>query len=483
MINFRIIARFFSLILIVEGLFMMISSGVSFIYKEPAASSLLLSAIATIVTGIIVFTPLRNEEKMYGKREGYILVTGIWVIFSLFGTLPYLFSGSVNSFTDAMFESMSGFSTTGATIFQDVESLPHGILFWRSLTQWLGGIGLIFISLSIIPIVKTINVQLSMSDFTGQSTDKIHPRIKDAARRLIFIYAFITLIQAILLIAGGMSIFDAICHSFSTISTGGFSTRNGGISVFSSPFIKVIFTLFMFIAGTNLTIFYFVLKRNYEKVAHNNEFKIYLIICLIFISITTLLLYLKPEYSFGTAILSGSFHVISILTTTGYYTENYNMWGNLLLLIIFLLMYTGGTSGSASGNLKIVRLMIVTKTSRQEMKRTIHPNAYIPIRLDDRIIPQTTVYNVLVFLAFYFMIITISTFIISLMGYDIITSFGTSAAMLGNIGRGPGEFGPFTNYSSLPVAGKWFFSALMLIGRVELITVFILFTRSFYTRK
>ncbi len=259
-----------------------------------------------------------------------------------------------------------------------------------------------------------------------------------------------------MLLFGGMTAFDAICHSFSTISTGGFSTRNGGISMFSSPYIKVVITIFMFIAGTNLTIFYFGLKRNFKKIIENNEFKFYSIICFIFIVIVASILYSKPGISLGKAILDGSFHVVSVITTTGYYTENYNLWGNLLLLIFFFLMFTGGTSGSSSGSIKIVRLLIITKNSRQEMKRMIHPNAFIPVRLDHKIVPQSTVYNLLVFVSLYFMIICISTFIISIMGYDIITSFSTSAAMLGNIGPGLGTFGPFTNYSMIPAAGKWF---------------------------
>ena len=480
MINFRIIARVFSLLLILEGLFMIISAGISMVYHEPAFTSLLFSAIITIVAGVIVFTPLRREEKMYGNREGYIIVTGIWLLYSCFGSLPYLFSGSVNSFTDAFFESMSGFSTTGATIMYDIDSLPKGILFWRSLTQWLGGIGIIFISMSILPVVKTINVQISISEFSGQNTDRIHPRIKDSAKMLILIYIAITLAEVLLLLTGGMTFFEAICHSFSTISTGGFSTRNGGISMFDSPYIRVVITIFMFIAGTNLTVFYFVLKRNFRRVLENNEFTYYALICFVSVIIVAAALFALKGFPLGKAIMDSSFHVISVITTTGYYTENYNLWGNALVFIFFFLMFTGGTTGSSSGNIKIVRVLLLIKTSRQEMKRTIHPDAYVPVRLDHKIVPQVTVYNVLVFLIMYFMIVCISAVIISLMGYDLITSFSTAAAMLGNIGPGLGTFGPFSDYSTVPAAGKWFFSILMLLGRLEIITVLVLFTRNFY---
>ena len=480
MINFRIIARVFSLLLIVEGLFMLISAGISFLYHEHAASSFLYSALITVVTGIIVFTPLRNEERISGNKEGYIIVTGIWILFSLFGTLPYLFSGSVKNLGDAFFESMSGFTTTGATIFTNIESLPHGILFWRSLTQWLGGLGIIFISLSIFPVVRSINIQIAATEFSGQQTEKIHPRFKDTARRLLLIYSGITLTETLLLIAGGMPVFDAVCHSFSTLSTGGFSTKNNGIAAFDSPYIMIVITIFMFLAGTNMTLVYFALKGNFRKATGNNEFVFYTAICIVFIMISSAILLLRGGISTGKAIGDGAFHVISIITTTGFYTQDYRLWGYSMTLIIFILMFTGGTAGSTSGGIKSVRLLLVTKNSGQELKKLIHPNAFLPVRLDRHIIPQSTIYNVLVFLILYFFVLCVSTFIISAMGYDPITSFSTSASMLANVGPSLGTFGPFSNYSALPMFGKWFLSALMLLGRLELMTVMILFTRSFY---
>ena len=480
MINFRIIARVFSLLLIFEGFFMLLSAAVSFIYHEHAASSFIYSALITVITGVIVFSPLRNIEKIFGNKEGYIIVTGIWLIFSLFGTLPFLLSGSINSFGDAFFESMSGFTTTGATILTDIESLPHGILFWRSLTQWLGGIGIIFISLSAFPFFKSINIQLTATEFSGQPPDKIHPRIKDAAKRLITIYFLLTLAEVILLIIGGMPVFDAVCHSFSTLSTGGFSTRNDGVAAFATPYIMIVITLFMFIAGTNLTLVYFGLKGNFKKIFGNNEFVFYTLICLIFALVCASILYCKAGFPLGKAILDGALHVVSIITTTGFYTENYNLWGNTILILFFILMFTGGTAGSTSGSIKIVRLLLITKNSRQELKRLIHPNAFIPVRLGKHIIPQNIIYNLLLFIMLYFIFLCFGTFIISFMGYDIITSFSTSASMLGNIGPGLGTFGPFSNYSTVPMAGKWFLSGLMLLGRLELLTVLILFTRNFY---
>jgi trk system potassium uptake protein len=480
MINFRIIARVFSLMLIVEGMFMLISAAVSYIYHEHAFSSFCYSALISILTGIIIFTPLRNVEKVYGNKEGYLIVTGIWIIFSLFGTLPFLLSGSIHNFGDAFFESMSGFTTTGATILTDIESMPHGVIFWRSITQWIGGIGIIFISLSVLPVFKSINIQLAAVEFSGQSADKIHPRIKDAAKRLLFIYCILTFAEVILLIIGGMPAFDAICHSFSTLSTGGFSSRNNGIAAFASPFMMTVITVFMFIAGTNMSFIYFGLKGNFKKIIGQNEFFFYSLICFVFIIIVSLVLYFTSGFSLGKAILDAAFHVVSIITTTGFYTQDHNLWGNIIIMVFFILMFTGGMAGSTSGGIKIVRLLLITKNSRQELRRMIHPSAFIPVRLDKRIISQMAIHNLLVFIIIYFLTVCFTSFVISLMGYDLITSFSTSASIIGNIGPGIGTFGPFTNYSEMPMAGKWFLSGLMLLGRLELLTVMTLFTRNFY---
>jgi trk system potassium uptake protein TrkH len=479
MINFRIIARIFSLLLIIEGLFMFFSALISYLYQEPSARAFIYSGLITAVTGIIVYSPLRHEERVYGKREGYIIVTGIWVIFTLFATLPFLFSGTIKDFTDAFFEAMSGFTTTGATAITNIESLPFGILFWRALIQWLGGIGIIVLSLSLMPIVKTINIQVSTTEFTGHPSDKIHPKIIETGKRLVTIYILLTLAEAIVLTIGGMPFFDSICSSFSTMSTGGFSTHNNSLAELSSPFIKVAITFFMFIAGTNMTIIYFGLKRNFAKILRNNEFSFYFFTCIAFSVIVSLVLYQKTGQT-GKSFIDGTFHVISIITTTGFYTSDYGLWSNFLVLVLFILMFTGGTAGSTSGGIKIVRLMIMTKNNRLELRRLLHPNAFIPVRLNHKTIPQSIVYNVLVFVTLYFLIIIISTVLISFMGYDIITSFGASAALLGNIGPGLGSLGPFSDYSSIPVAGKWFMSFLMLLGRLELITVLILFSKSFY---
>lgn len=483
MINLRIIARAFSQVLIVEGLFMVIAGVVSLLYREVAASSLFYSALITIVTGLLVFTPLRNTEKVYGSREGYIIITGIWVIFSAFGTIPFLFTNSVQGFTDAFFESVSGFTTTGATVFADVESLPKGILFWRSLTQWLGGVGIIILSLYVLPVIKTLNIQLPTTEFSGQMTDKIHPKVTEAAKRLLFIYCVLTLVEIIFLFSGKMPLFDAVCHSFSTLSTGGFSTRNDGIAAFRSPYIKIIITIFMFVAGTNLTIFYFAFKNEFRKIVANSEFRYYSILVFGFSSVVVLaVLTGNNSAKDGDAILSGVFQTVSVITTTGYYTHGINQWSSFLLLIFLILMFTGGMAGSTSGGLKIERLLITIKNNRKELRRLIHPNAYLPVKLGKKTVPPAILLNLLVFISLYLVIVCAGTLVLSLMDYDILTALGTSASMTGNIGPGLGSFGPGNNYSGLPMTGKWFLAAQMIIGRLELLTVVLLFTRSFYKR-
>jgi trk system potassium uptake protein TrkH len=482
MVNFRVIARVFSQVLIFEGLIMLLSAAVSFLYQEPAAIKLLFSAIITVVTGILVFTPLRNEERLSGYKEGYIIITGLWIICSLFGTLPFILSGSIKNFGDAFFESISGFTTTGATILTDIESLPYGVLFWRSMTQWLGGLGFILISLSLIPVVKSLNVQLTMTDFTGQTTDKINPRVSGSAKRMISIYTILTMAEAILLIISGMPLFDSVCHSLTTMSTGGFSTRDHSISSFGSPPVLIITTVFMFTAGTNMTLFYHVVKRNYKKAFGNHEFIFYTVLCLAFILIVSTALAFKPGFSAGKGFLEGTFQTISIITTTGFYNSDYSQWGSFLIFILFILMFTGGTSGSPGSSIKIGRILLIAKNIRHEMRRMIHPNASIPVRLDKKVVADSMIHNILVFLILYLFLICLSSIVISFMGYDIITAFSTSAAMLGNIGPAFGTFGPFSNYAAAPIIGKWFFAFLMLLGRLELLSVLVFFTRGFYRR-
>lgn len=483
MVNFRIVARVISKILIIEGLLMLLSGAVSLILDgRGPASTFLYSALITLVTGVLVFTPLRNAEKTYGTREGFVICTNTYLILSLFGTIPFLIGGFTTSFADAFLESTAGFTTTNASVFSDVELLPHGILFWRSLMQWAGGLATIGLSLYVIPVTRSLNIQLPTNEFSGQTGEKIHPKAIEAAKRFISIYAGLTLIEFILLIIGKMPFFDALCHSMSNMSAGGFSTRNNGIAAFSSPYLRSVITLFMFVAGTNISVFYFAARKNFKKITGNSEFAVYLIFTLFVSLLVSAVLFLQKGSTLSGSVSDGFFHVISILSTTGFYTADFNLWGGFLSLVIILLMITGGMSASASGGLKIVRLLIVTKNSRAEMRRLVHPFAYLPVRLDQKNVPQNIVSYLLVFVCIYCMTIFAGSLALSLMNYDLITSLGTTVSMIGNTGPSIGSFGPFTDFSEAQEITKWFLSGLMILGRLELLTVIVLISRSFYKK-
>jgi trk system potassium uptake protein len=480
MINFRTVLRVFGALLMLESAAMVLALLVSFIYSEHHSFSMFLSVGITFFSGFILHAAFRNEEISIGRREGYIIVTGSWVLFSLFGTLPFMLTDSIPSFTDAFFETISGFTTTGASILSDIEALPHSVLFWRSITQWMGGMGIIVLSLAIIGEIKIGNFQLFAAEVPGVTKDKLHPKVKGTATRLWAIYVTFTVAETILLVIGGMSLFDAVCHSFTTMATGGYSTKNASIAAFDSPYIHGVITVFMFLAGVNFALAYFAIKGNFRKILNNDEFRFYTAICITMSLIVSLVLLFKNGYPTLDSFIEGSFQVVSIITTTGYATADYELWGSFLLMVIFILMFTGGSTGSTGGGIKMLRLLILTRNSRQELHRLLHPNAVIPVRINGKAIQPSLINNVLAFVVLYFLITGISIAIISLMGYDIQTSFGAVAASLGNIGPGIGDVGPTDNYAHFPAIGKWFLSFLMLIGRLELFTVLILFSRTFY---
>lgn len=480
MINYRTVLRVFGALLMLESAAMVLALMVSLIYGEHHSFSLFLSVGITFFAGFILHGLFRNEEISIGRREGYIIVTGSWVLFSFFGTLPFILTGSIPSFTDAFFETMSGFSTTGASILNDIEALPHSVLFWRSITQWMGGMGIIVLSLAIIGEIKIGNFQLFAAEVPGVTKDKLHPKVKETAKRLWAIYVTFTVAETILLVFGGMSLFDAVCHSFTTMATGGYSTKNASIAAFDSPYIHAVITFFMFLAGVNFALAYFVIKGNFRKLFRNDEFRFYTIICITFTLLVSLTLLFMNEYGLGESFIEGAFQVVSIITTTGFSTADYELWGSFLLMVIFILMFTGGSTGSTGGGIKMLRLLILTRNSRQELHRLLHPSAVLPVRINGKAIQPSLINNVLAFVVLYFLITGFSVAIISLMGYDIQTSFGAVAASLGNIGPGLGDVGPTDNYAHFPAFGKWFLSFLMLIGRLELFTVLILFSRTFY---
>lgn len=491
-INFRLIFKVISMLLIIESFAILLAVPFSLHHGSRSLQfstlmngkddllALLLSAVFIFLTGTagLIFTR-KGSKKDIGKREGFVIVTMAWIIISLFGAIPFVLSGAIPDYTNAFFETMSGFTTTGASILNDIESLPKGILFWRSMTHWIGGMGIIVLSLAILPLLGVGGMQLFIAEVPGPTPDKIHPRVAATAKRLWAIYVAFTLLETVLLMFGGMSLFDGLCHSFGTLATGGFSTQNASIANYS-PYIQYVVIIFMMLAGINFTMHYFALKGMIKKVSKDQELRFYLAIILVSTIFIALTLILKNLHPVEEAFRQTLFQVVSIVTTTGFVTYDYLQWPSFIWFVIVLLMFTGGCAGSTGGGIKISRLLLLLKNSRLEMRRQVHPNAIIPVRINGRVVPQQLVNNVLAFFLIYFLIFAGGTLVMSLLGLDFESAIGSTAATLGNIGPGIGIVGPVSNYAAIPEGGKWFLSLLMLLGRLELFTVLILFTRSFW---
>ena len=468
--------------LMIIALMMSLGLIFSYVYDEPDKQALILSSVITFASGLVLFLVNKKVDyQVINKRDGFIIVSSTWVVISLFGTLPFLLSGSIDNFTDAFFETMSGFTTTGATILTDIEAVSKGILYWRSVTQWIGGMGIIVLSLAIMPILGIGGMQLFVAEVPGPTKDKLHPRITQTAKLLWGIYVLLTVVQAALLFVGGMSIFESVCHAFTTMATGGFSTRNASIAAFS-PYIQYVTTFFMFLAGTSFVLHYYALRFQFRKVWGSEEFRAYFKIIAVATIFITLSLIITSDAPFHIAFRDALFQTVSIITTTGFITADYLVWQPFLWFLIFLLMFTGGCAGSTGGGIKIVRQLLLFKNSRLELRRLIHPKAFVPVRLNGKTIQENIIYNVLAFFIIYILIFVFSSLFMSLLGLDFETSIGSVAASLGNIGPGLGKVGPVENYSFIPAAGKWWLAFLMLLGRLELFTVLVLFTATFWKR-
>ncbi len=476
MLNYKAISNLIGSLLILDGIFMLLGIPFSIYYNSDDILVLALCGGGTIIIGIMLYVLTRNYKNDIRKRDGYFIVSIGWIAMSLFGALPFFFHGAIPSFTDSFFETMSGFTTTGASILNNIEALPKGLLFWRSVTQWLGGMGMIVLSIAILPILGVGGMQLFVAEVPGPTKDKIHPRIKETAKRLWGIYFMFTMAETILLMVGGMTFFDAVCHSFTTMATGGFSTKQASIAYFDSPFIHYVIIFFMFLAGMNFSLHYYWLHSKFENVIKNEEFKFYLIIIsgvAVFVTGGLLLIdFGSVEESFRTAL----FQVVSIITTTGFATSDYDIWGTFYQILFFVLLFTGGSAGSTGGGIKMVRLHLLLKNSLLEFRRLVHPRAVIPVRYNGKSVPPEIMSNVLAFFLLYVLVFVTGTLVMGMLGLDFMTSLGSVATSLGNVGPAIGEVGPSKNFAFMPDAAKWFLSLLMLMGRLELFTVLIIFS-------
>ena len=430
------------------------------------------------------------------KKEGYLIVTLGWLTLSITGMLPYLFSGAIPNITNAFFETISGYSTTGSSILTNIESMPKGILFWRSATHWIGGMGIIVLTIAILPLLGIGGMQLFMAEAPGPSADKLHPRITDTAKRLYLIYVTLTFLQFLLLKVAGMTWFDAINHAMATMSTGGFSTKNNSVSFYNNlPLVQYIIIFFMLVAGTNFVLTYFALKGKIQKVFQSEEFKYYFFGILGVASLITVIIYFFQDSNLQTtiahpmvfgkaesAIRHALFMVTSVVTTTGFVSADFTMWNFFATGIFFALFFTGGSAGSTSGGIKIVRHIVMLKNSFLEFKKALHPNGIIPVRYNGRAVNQSIVFNIISFFIIYMLIFVMSSVALTLFGLDFLSAVGAAASSLGNIGPAIGSVSPVDNFAHLTDAAKWFCSFLMLIGRLELFTVLILFTPFFWRK-
>ncbi len=482
-IQWKLIGKLLGMLFMVLSL-AMISAAIWPVLDQEWSSGIAISgaSLITFIAGLLLWIMnKRHDIKKINIKEGYLIVTLTWISMSLLGALPFFLSGSIASFTDAFFESISGFTTTGASILSDIESMPRGLLFWRSMTHWLGGMGIIVLTLAILPILGVGGMQLFVAEAPGTTPGKLHPHMKDTARRLWGIYASLTLAQTMLLMLGGMDFFHSINHAFSTMATGGFSTQNDSITSYS-PYIQYVIILFMLLAGISFTMHYFLLKGQFKRLLGNEELRFYLVVIGASTLILTISVFALDHYGLEQTFRDSLFQVVAITTTTGFVTSDFLQWPGQLWIILFILMFTGGCIGSTGGGLKMLRVWTLIKNTRLEIQRLIHPMAIIPLKLDGKIIPKNIITNFMAFTLLYVMLFFAGAAIMSVYGLDFASAMGASIATLGNIGPAIGSVGPVENYAHIPTGGKWILGFFMLLGRLELFTVLLLFSPGFWKK-
>jgi trk system potassium uptake protein TrkH len=453
-------------------------------YGEQDWKAFIISFFTTAATGIALYLCCKpgQEQISLGHKEGFIIVTAGWTLAACFGSLPYMIHGVLPTFVDAFFETMSGFTTTGASVIKKIEGLPHGILLWRSLTQWLGGMGIIILSIAVLPLLGVGGRQLFKAEFPGPVKDRLAPRIVEAARALWLIYVTISFVEFILLFLGGMNACDANCHTFTTMATGGFSTKDASVAHFKSVYIDTVITVFMLIAGINFTLHFYALRGEFRPWFQNSELRFFLSLYVVVTLIVAIDTYFHVFDTIGQSIRYASFQVASILTTTGYVTDNFARWPALSQVILILLMFVGGSAGSTGGSVKCIRLLLMIKHGYKELYRLIHPHAVVRVKLEGQVVPPDVMESIWAFFTLYLTATVIATLLMLSLGLDMITAFSSVATTLGNVGPGLGMVHPEGNFSDIPFMGKWILSFCMLIGRLELYTVLILLIPGFWKK-
>ncbi len=481
-INFKTIIRIIGILLLLETIMFLGCSVVSLYYGGEDSFAFWKAGAITAGIGLLLAILGKGGNRQLTRRDGYVLVSTAWVSFSLFGMLPFYIGGYIPNVTDAFFETMSGFTSTGATILNNIDALPNGILFWRSMTQWIGGLGIIMFTIAILPIFGVSGLQVFAAEASGPTHDKVHPRIGITARWIWSIYTGITALLVLLLMMGGMSWFDSVCHAFATTGTGGFSTKQASVAYYNSPYIEYVISIFMFISGINFTLLLLFVNRKFKKIISNAELKFYFGSVVFFTTLIAVGLYYTSPMGAEESFRKSLFQVISLHTSTGFATDDYMTWKPVLWGLLTIIMVMGACAGSTTGGLKCIRMVILTKVSRNEFKHIIHPNAVLPVRINKQVIPPTIVSTVLAFCFLYIIIIIVSVFLMSAMGIGYSESIGCVISSIGNMGPGLGICGPAYSWSELPDLAKWLLAFLMLLGRLELFTVLLLFTPKFWQR-
>jgi trk system potassium uptake protein TrkH len=487
MLNFRFIIKMLGAMFLLETLFMLPAAGVAFFYGEADVHPLLFSSAILFATGALFYLAGRRaDEQAAGYREGMLVVALTWTLLSLFGMLPFYLGGYIGNITDAYFETMSGFTTTGASVLHDVEALPHGILLWRSLTQWQGGIGVVVFTVAILPLFGGGASQMFEAETTGRGIahERFRPRVTQVAKRLSVVYLLLTALLAVLLWMGPMEAFDAVNHALTTVSTGGYSTKNASVGFWRSSYTEYVIAFFMFAGSVSMTLLYFFFRGGFRKLYGDEELRWFVFIILLSVGITAVWIAsgsragesVGAEESFRLAL----FHVISLISSTGFATEDYLTWGSFFWFIALILMFIGGCTGSTSGGLKVGRFMIIHKNLSNVFIRQMHPNAVLPVRMNGHVISADNVYRCLAFTFVYLSLIVGGSLILTCNGADFDGAIGATLSAISNIGPGLGEQGPMGNYASMPGLSKWTLSFLMMVGRLEIFTVLTILLPGFW---
>lgn len=477
----RYVLHLVGAILVCVSLTMLAALGVSFHYDDAGLAPLFKAVVVSLACGAGMYFLWRERAgQAMNHREGMAVVALGWAAAGVAGALPFWFADMLPTFSDCVFESVSGFTTTGASVLTNIEAAPRGLLFWRSLTHWLGGMGIIVLSLAILPFLGVGGMQLYKAEVPGPAPDKLKPRIKDTAMLLWKVYLLFTVIQTVLLLFGGMDLFDALCHTFGTMATGGFSTRNVSVGHYDSVYIDVVITVFMLLAGMNFSLHYHLLRGRPGNMWRDGEWRFFMAVFGAFTLVSTLALWGKNYDSFWVSLRHGSFQVASILTTTGFATQDYELWPSLPQNLLLLCMFLGGCAGSTGGGMKCMRILLLLKHTFLEIRRLIHPRAVMRVKLGGKNVPPDVIGSITGFFLLYLGLFIVSSFALAAMGVDVVSSFAAVTACIGNIGPGIGSVGPTDNYAHIPLLGKWVLTLCMLLGRLEIYTIIVLFVPEYW---